>query len=292
MKNSMTKNFFSIMLCLCFVLLSGCGDTQSADSTTENSDGRTTTSSTSASTSSTTTTTTTTTTKTTTTTTTTTQTNTKKPENTHSLPTVETNGEKLVALTFDDGPNSAVTAEILDTLEKYGAKATFFVVGNRVASNKSVLKRAHNLGCEIGSHTWSHKNLTKLTIPQMNEEMKKSADAISAVTGAPVTLMRPPEGGHNETVRNNLGYPLIMWSVDSRDWKYRDAQKDYDEVMNYVFDGAIVLMHDLYPATADAVAKLVPDLMAKGYKFVTVSELLSARGVTLQNGKAYSSAKP
>ncbi len=287
MKKSMSKKIFSLMLCFCFVALSGCGDSQSVDSATKNSETANSTSTTTSSTTKTST-------STSTSTSASTSTQTGEQENNEqiSMPTVNVNGEKLIALTFDDGPNSAVTSDILDTLEKYGAKATFFVVGDRVAANKSVVKRAHDLGCEIGSHTWSHKNLTKLTTQQMNDEMKKSVDAISAVTGVPVKVMRPPEGGHNETVRNNLDYPLIMWSVDSNDWRHRNAQKDYDEVMNYVFDGAIILMHDLYPATAEAVAKLIPDLMAQGYKFVTVSELLGTRGVEVYNGKTYSSAKP
>jgi peptidoglycan/xylan/chitin deacetylase (PgdA/CDA1 family) len=173
-----------------------------------------------------------------------------------------------------------------------GAKATFFVVGNRVAGCKNTIKRAHSLGCEIGTHTWSHKNLTKLTAEQINEEMNKSADAITSITGAPVKLMRPPEGAMNSAVQSKLAFPIIMWSVDSMDWKHRNAAKDYNSVVNSVFDGCIILMHDLYPATAEAVEKIIPDLMAKGYKFVTVSELFEARGRTLQNGKRYSQARP
>lgn len=295
MNQSISKRALSIVLCMCFIILSGCGQTKPVDTLTQE-DGST--SSTTQSTTELTTETTVTTTSTTTTTTTTkteptTEPETQESESEASTKKTETSdGPKLIALTFDDGPHSAVTARILNTLEKHGAKATFFVVGNRVGSCKSVLKRAHNMGCEIGSHTWSHKNLSKLTVSQMQEEMKKSADAISAVTGVPVKIMRPPEGGYNDTVKKNIQYPMIMWSVDSNDWKHRDAKKDYDAVMNTVFDGAIILMHDLYPATAEAVEKLVPDLMAKGYKFVTVSELMEARGYTLQNGKTYSQARP
>ena len=265
MNQLISKRALSIVLCMCFLILSGCGQTKPVDTLTQE-DGST--SSTTQSTTESTT------------------------ETTVTTKTETSDGPKLIALTFDDGPHSAVTSRILDTLEKHGAKATFFIVGNRVDSCKNVVKRAHNIGCEIGSHTWSHKNLSKLTVSQMQEEMKKSAYAISAVTGVPVKIMRPPEGGYNDTVKKNIQYPMIMWSVDSNDWKYRDAKKDYDAVMNTVFDGAIILMHDLYPATAEAVEKLIPDLMAKGYKFVTVSELMEARGYTLQNGKTYSQARP
>lgn len=277
MNQSISKRALSIILCMCFLIISGCGQTEPVDTLTQEDS---TTSSTTQST-------------TESTTETTTEPETQESESEASTKKTETSdGSKLIALTFDDGPHSDVTPRILDTLEKHGAKATFFIVGNRVDSCKKIVKRAHSLGCEIGSHTWSHKNLTKITFVQMKGEMLKSADAISAVTGVPVKIMRPPEGGYNDTVKKNIQYPMIMWSVDSNDWKHRDAKKDYDAVMNAVFDGAIILMHDLYPATAEAVEKLIPDLMAKGYKFVTVSELMEARGYTLQNGKTYSQARP
>lgn len=202
------------------------------------------------------------------------------------------NVEKLVALTFDDGPYAPVTDKILDTLAKHGAKATFFVVGDRIDRYQSTVKRASALGCEIASHTWSHKNLTKLTAAQMAEEVNKSVNKIESITGKKVTLVRPPEGGVNDSVKKNVPYPLIMWSVDSMDWKNRNVQKNYNAVMSAVFDGSIILMHDLYPQTADAVAKFVPELMAKGYKFVTVTELMQARGISMQNGRKYSQAKP
>lgn len=283
-KNQSLKKFICLLLSCCFLVLAGCSDTTPAGS-----DGDTTTSSedttakiTASNTTS-------------TTTTTTTKGSTTVPSNPtqpSSAPTGESNGEKLIALTFDDGPHSTVTGRILDTLERYDAKATFFIVGNRAADYPAVIRRAKNLGCEIGSHTWSHKNLTKLSIDQMNTEMNNSVNAISSITGVSVNIMRPPEGAFNSTVKSNMPYPMIMWSVDSMDWKYRDAQKDYNEVMNYVFDGAIILMHDLYPATAAAVERLVPDLIAKGYKFVTVSELMASRGVTMADGNVYYSAKP
>ncbi len=294
MKPTVSKRILSIFMCLCMLVFAGC----TPDTPDNPDDGQTSSSSTTSTTTTTTTTTTATTTTTTTTTTTEKESSSSSTSSTTKVTTTrnpredDPNVEKLIALTFDDGPHSTVTNRILDTLEQYGAKATFFVVGNRVGNYKSTVKRAHDLGCEIGSHTWSHKNLTKLTLDQMNTEINKSVQAITAITGEPVKLLRPPEGGMNSTVQANLKYPIIMWSVDSMDWKYRDATKDYNAVVNSVFDGSIVLMHDLYPATADAVAKLVPDLMAKGYKFVTVSELMEARGITMQNGKRYSKAKP
>lgn len=289
MKSAALRKIISVVMCFSLLGLAGCVNDKPVDSQTE-------------STSSSTSTTTTTTTSTTTTTTTTSSTTAKptQPSSTNPTTTSTTRNpreddpsvEKLVALTFDDGPYAPVTNKILDTLEKHGAKATFFIVGNRIDNYASTVRRASALGCEIASHTWSHKNLSKLTVAQMAEEINKSVNKIEAVTGKKVTLVRPPEGAANDTVKNNVPYPLIMWSVDSMDWKNRNVQKNYDAVMSTVFDGSIILMHDLYPQTADAVAKFVPELMAKGYKFVTVTELMEARGVTMQNGKKYSKARP
>lgn len=200
--------------------------------------------------------------------------------------------DKLVCFTFDDGPYAPVTNKILDTLEQYDGRATFFVVGDRVKTYQNQIKRAHEMGCEIGTHTYSHVNLTRLSVSEMQKELKKSCDAISSITGEEVKILRPPEGATSETVKANVGMPMVLWSVDSRDWKYRNADKNYDGVMNNIFDGSIVLMHDLYPATAEAVAKLIPKLAAEGYKFVTFSELMEIRGIEVKPGEKYFSAKP
>ncbi len=200
--------------------------------------------------------------------------------------------DKLVCFTFDDGPYAPVTNKILDTLEKYNGRATFFVVGDRADTYSDEIIRASKMGCEIGTHTYSHVNLNSLSVPEMQEEIKKSCDAISKYTGKKVKVLRPPEGAANDTVKANVGMPMVLWSVDSRDWDYRNADKDYKTVMDNVFDGSIVLMHDLYPATADAVARLIPELAKQGYKFVTFSELMKIRGVDVEPGEKYFSATP
>lgn len=200
--------------------------------------------------------------------------------------------DKLVCFTFDDGPYAPVTNKILDTLEKYNGRATFFVVGDRADTYSDEIIRASKMGCEIGTHTYSHVNLNSLSVPEMQEEIKKSCDAISKYTGKNVKVLRPPEGAANDTVKANVGMPMVLWSVDSRDWDYRNADKDYKTVMDNVFDGSIVLMHDLYPATADAVARLIPELAKQGYKFVTFSELMKIRGVDVEPGEKYFSATP
>ena len=200
--------------------------------------------------------------------------------------------DKLVCFTFDDGPYAPVTNKILDTLEKYNGRATFFVVGDRAGTYSDEIKRASKMGCEIGTHTYSHVNLNNLSVPEMQKEIKKSCDAISKYSGKKVKVLRPPEGAANDTVKANVNMPMVLWSVDSRDWDYRNADKDYKTVMDNVFDGSIVLMHDLYPATADAVARLIPELARQGYKFVTFSELMEIRGVDVEPGEKYFSATP
>lgn len=200
--------------------------------------------------------------------------------------------DKLVCFTFDDGPYAPVTNKILDTLEKYNGRATFFVVGDRAETYSDEIIRASKMGCEIGTHTYSHVNLNNLSVPEMQKEIKKSCGVISKYSGKKVRILRPPEGAANDTVKANVKMPMVLWSVDSRDWDYRNADKDYKTVMDNVFDGSIVLMHDLYPATADAVARLIPELAKQGYKFVTFSELMEIRGVDVEPGEKYFSATP
>lgn len=227
-----------------------------------------------------------------------------KEDKTTEKPTEETTSEKkddrelpkatdkLVCFTFDDGPYAPVTNKILDTLEKYNGRATFFVVGDRAGTYSDEIKRASKMGCEIGTHTYSHVNLNNLSVPEMQKEIRKSCDAISKYSGKKVKVLRPPEGAANDTVKANVNMPMVLWSVDSRDWDYRNADKDYQTVMDNVFDGSIVLMHDLYPATADAVARIIPELAKQGYKFVTFSELMKIRGVDVEPGEKYFSATP
>lgn len=200
--------------------------------------------------------------------------------------------DKLVCFTFDDGPYAPVTNKIFDTLEKYNGKATFFVVGDRAGTYSDEIERASKMGCEIGSHTYSHVNLNTLSIDEMQREINKSCKVISKFSHKKVKVLRPPEGAANDTVKANVGMPMVMWSVDSRDWESRNADSVYNMVMDNVYDGSIVLMHDLYPSTADAVARLVPELSRQGYKFVTFSELMKIRGVDVEPGEKYFSATP
>ena len=193
----------------------------------------------------------------------------------------------MVALTFDDGPYSPATNRILDVLEKYNGKATFFVVGDRVSTYSDCIKREFSLGCEIGNHTYSHTILTSAGASEIKSQLSKASKEVKKITGVAPTLMRPPGGAFNSTVKQNADYPMIIWSVDTLDWKTRSASSTVSAIKNNVKDGSIVLMHDLYVPTAEAVEEFVPWLVKKGYQLVTVSELMSARGVTMKNGEPY-----
>lgn len=196
----------------------------------------------------------------------------------------------MVALTFDDGPYDKVTNRIVKTLAKYEARATFFVVGNRVAKYSDTLKNAYNDGNEIGTHTYDHGDLSKMKKAGILWEMKKSGRAIQDVLGVKPDLLRPPYGNVNDKMRRLVGLPMIYWSIDSEDWKSRNVKKILKRCKE-IQDGDIVLMHDLYPTTADAIEKLVPKLIKKGFQLVTVEELFYYRGIEAQAGKVYYSGK-
>ena len=196
--------------------------------------------------------------------------------------------QKLVALTFDDGP-SKFTPQILDCLAAHNAKATFFVVGTNTNANPAIVKRAYDMGMEIGNHTMHHKNLKTLGAEGIRSELNSASSAILAACGKRPTLIRPPYGNYNRTVSSVADGPLILWSIDTLDWKTRNADKTVQSILSNVKDGSIILMHDLYSQSAEAADRVIPELIFRGYKLVTVSELAAAKGVNMQNGKNYSS---
>ena len=194
----------------------------------------------------------------------------------------------MVALTFDDGPNGKATPKLLDTLEKYGVVATFFDLGQNMANYPKVVKREETIGCEVESHTYAHKNLNKLTSAQIKADMEKAEKVYQNVLGHKPSLVRPPYGNANSTVKSTLKYPLINWDIDTLDWKSRNAESVLKEIHKYSdYDGRIILMHGIYNSTAEAVEKLVPELIDKGYQLVTVSEMAKYKNVTLKNGTVY-----
>lgn len=196
----------------------------------------------------------------------------------------------MVALTFDDGPHPKYTLKILDALEKYKGRATFFVLGSRAEKYKNVIKSIDKNGNQIGNHTYDHKELTKLKSSQIINEITKTSDILNGIIGSRPDTVRPTYGSINNSVKLNAGAPLILWSIDTRDWKTRNKQMIINEVKGKVKDGDIVLMHDIYSTTADAAEVVIKDLSSKGYQLVTVNELYKARGIDMVNGKAYYNA--
>ncbi len=192
-----------------------------------------------------------------------------------------------IALTFDDGPFTVVTNRILDVLLEYDAGATFFVVGSRIEMYSDTLKRIYENGFEVASHTWSHQNLDKLSDEEIKREIEDTEDGLSKYISVENVLVRPPYGSANETVRALAGTSLINWSLDSQDWKSRDADKIIRHILDTVQDGDIILMHDLYDCTAEAVESLVPELIERGYRLVSVSELFRIKKIPLEEGILY-----
>ncbi|MEK5037951.1 polysaccharide deacetylase family protein [Sporosarcina sp. FSL K6-3457] len=185
----------------------------------------------------------------------------------------ENTGVKKVALTFDDGPDPKVTTQILETLEKYDAKATFFMLGSRVEYYPDIAKNVKDAGHELGSHTWNHPDLTKANVEKVRDEINRTSSIIETVTGTKATAFRPPYGAVNQMVRSQTDLPIVLWDVDTLDWKHRDPQQLLAKVMEKTKDGSIILMHDIHQATADGLDAVLAYLQSEGYVFVTVSEM-------------------
>lgn len=196
--------------------------------------------------------------------------------------------DKAVALTFDDGPSRANDGRIVETLQKYGAHATFFVLGDRARVDGDILQMYLAAGCEIGSHSWNHPQLSKMKWDEIERQLSKTNKTVSKLTGGyQIQLLRPPYGSISNTMRKKLDMPMILWSLDTLDWKTRNTKKIFREVRKEVKDGDIILMHDIYITTADAVEKVVPWLQNKGYDILTVSELMERKGKNIEGGSAY-----
>lgn len=194
---------------------------------------------------------------------------------------------KMIALTFDDGPGVKATDRILTALDNVGGRATFFMLGENAAAHPSLAKRVAQAGHQVGSHTNGHKSLIRLTAKEMRQEVKLSLDNIEKASGVRPAILRPPYGNVNDLVKETLDLPLINWSVDTLDWESRDAKAVYNHILENVKDGDIVLMHDIYESTAQAVEKVLPKLVRQGYQLVTVEELFAHKGLTLEAGKVY-----
>ncbi|HRW18793.1 MAG TPA: polysaccharide deacetylase family protein [Dermatophilaceae bacterium] len=189
---------------------------------------------------------------------------------------------RCVALTFDDGPEPGTTGRLLDYLAQARVPATFFVVGSKVPGHPDLVARMAADGHEIGNHTWTHAFLPKTSTPDALEQVARTQEAVTRVTGRAPTLLRPPFGAF--TSRDlQLGLPVVIWDVDPVDWKTRNTEQVVGAVLAQTRSGSIVLMHDTLPTTVAAVPAIVASLRARGYTLVTVSQLLGAP----QPGRVY-----
>ncbi len=183
-----------------------------------------------------------------------------------------------IALTFDDGPHATLTPKLLDLLAAHHLKATFFVVGENAEQYPDILRRAVREGHEIGNHSWSHPNLGKMSDEGVRRELQKTEDAIVAATGRKPVLMRPPYGSltarQERWIHDEFGYEIILWDVDPYDWKRPGAAVVCNRILKETRAGSIVLSHDIHPGTIEAMPRTFDQLEAKGFKFVTVSELI------------------
>lgn len=191
-------------------------------------------------------------------------------------------GDKLIALTYDDGPDASYTPQLIEYLEDNQVPATFYVCGNRVKEKPEIVNRLVAAGFEIGNHTYSHPQLTKLSSEKIREQLQTTNDEIAAAAPeAKVPTMRPPFGAQNSTVRaicKDMGMKIILWDIDTEDWKKRSASYMTNLILKNARDGSIVLMHDRKHGGQSTVLEttkaVVPELRARGFKFVTVSDML------------------
>lgn len=194
----------------------------------------------------------------------------------------------MIALTYDDGPYTPVTGRILESLKAVGGRATFFVVGSRIDGREEITKKITEYGCEIGNHTYGHVVLTKTDNENALREIAKNDEVIFDTVGIKPSVVRPPCGCYNDFIRQNEKRPLVMWTIDTRDWSHQNKDRTVNTVLSNVKDGDIVLMHDLFVPTAEASEILIPELVNRGFQLVTVSELINYRGeingIVLNNG--------
>ncbi|MCD8355706.1 MAG: polysaccharide deacetylase family protein [Clostridia bacterium] len=219
--------------------------------------------------------------------------NTAEPPSTE-LETSLPQGDKYMAITFDDGPTGnegGRTERLLDELKERNVHATFFLCGYRVKDFHSMMDRYLAEGHEVGNHTMDHIRLDTETDDGGYAQVSSTNELIASYTGKAPTLIRPTGGAYNDAViasMKELGLPIILWNIDSLDWKYHDdADVIRQRIIDNARDGAIVLEHDLYETTVEGVLAAIDELQEQGYAFVTVSELAEIKGVTLEPGKVY-----
>jgi peptidoglycan/xylan/chitin deacetylase (PgdA/CDA1 family) len=204
--------------------------------------------------------------------------------------------QPYVAMTFDDGPSAENTPRLLEMLKQRNIKATFFLIGQNAASIPDIVRRILADGHEIGNHSWTHPQLSKLSDDRVTAEITKTQDAIKDASGFIPTLLRPPYGAitprQREWIQTQFGLNIILWSVDPLDWKRPGASVITQRILGQVRPGAIILSHDIHKQTVDAMPATLDGLIAKGYKFVTVSQLIAMNKPKPPSAQAAAEGRP
>lgn len=195
-------------------------------------------------------------------------------------------GRPMIALTFDDGPGKR-TGELLDVLAEYHAHATFFMLGKNAGLYQDEIRRMKEIGCEIASHSYDHPDLSKMDETEIRDQIDRTNQKFAEIVGQGAAVVRPPYGAISDTMKSVIGMPMILWNIDTLDWKTRNAEATVNMVMENVKDGDIVLMHDIHTESVDAAMELIPKLIEAGYQLVTVPEMAAAKGITMEAGKSY-----
>ncbi len=198
-----------------------------------------------------------------------------------------TNAKKSVAITFDDSPNKNKTDRILASLQDNHFHATFFIVGERAVYNKDLLINIKNSGNEIGSHTYHHQNMKKLSDEEVISDFQNMNEFYQSIFNENMNLIRPPYGSINESQQSLLDASYILWSLDTNDWRYRSSDYLVNYVIDNIKDGDIILFHDAYDSSASAIEELLPILYSKGYQVMSVSELFKLKNIPLEKNKIY-----
>ena len=200
--------------------------------------------------------------------------------------------EKLIAITFDDGPRRETTERLLDGLEERDARATFFLIGRQIEGNEDLVERMQAEGHQVGSHTWSHTRLTGVSADTLRQEVGRTEEALEDLLGPGSYWLRPPYGAVDAADRDLIQTPMIKWSIDPRDWEKLDTAQVTAAVLKAAAPNQIILLHDIYPTSVDAAMAVVDALQGEGYRFVTVAELLEANGIQPAAGVLYCSGDP
>lgn len=198
----------------------------------------------------------------------------------------------LIALTFDDGPRRDTTTKLLDGLAQRGVPATFFLIGEQLIGNEDIVRRMDEAGHQIGIHTYDHVMLSGLNQADFDAQVDKTRQMLKNILGHNDFLLRPPYGFYDEGVQAKADCPIILWSIDPEDWGDKNAVRIARHIADSAADGAIILLHDIYPTSVEAALRVVDELHARGYLFVTVDQLFEARGIELQSGEVYRQAAP